>query len=241
MGAGQCKSPSPASGTNAGHRGPVAARPRRRRCGPPAIQHATAERTRRPCGLTPLHGLGKARGGVGWGWGRHAGGGGTKRDTLPPVSLLTPPIQPSSPSLGLSAVCLCLSQSLPCCFCLSAYFLPSFSVFLELQDCLPRLSLRVSLRISESLHLCKSVSSSPLPFPLRPRPFLLPFVLSSTLLAGYLVRSRDQTLPVGACGRPEPPQRAHTQSTVPAQLRACFSTPPPTHTHTHTQPLQLLL
>lgn len=76
----------------------------------------------------------------------------------------------------------------------------------------------VSLRISDSLCLCISVSlpHSPSPFPVKPCPFLLPFTLSSAQPSGqlrvYPVRPRAQAL---SCvrGRQHLLSDSQTQST----------------------------
>lgn len=96
--------------------------PEPRRCGPPAIQRGS-RRTGRPCALTPLCGLGQARGGVG---SRARGGGERKGNIGPPPSLLTPPIQPASLSLGLFALTLSFSIS-PLALSLSLFHLFSLS------------------------------------------------------------------------------------------------------------------
>lgn len=147
-----CRPPALTPGADLWLRGP-----KRRRCGPPAIQRGS-RRTGRPCALTPLCGLGRARGGVGsraggGGWGgegeRKGGPGcgrGTQGNIGPPPSLLTPPIQPASPSLGLFALTLSVFLNLPpCCFYLSVYFPSVFCL-----SWVPRLS-------SGSFYLCVCV------------------------------------------------------------------------------------
>lgn len=98
------------------------------RCGPPAIQRATAERTGRPCVLTPRRRLGQARGRVGWGRGYRVVEGGRKGKDAVAASLSSDASYSTSVShswlLCSDSGCLSLSlsQSLPSCHYLSVYF-----------------------------------------------------------------------------------------------------------------------